>query len=81
MAAAFEQLPQADSGRVRGVGEIRARLLHETRQGERSEAEALGVRLQRGLTQPIALMERLSGRGGRGLGPECRLEGVELGDQ
>jgi hypothetical protein len=70
---------QGASGILSGTLEIRARLLHQAGQGERGETQSLGVRLKDGLTQPIALMQRLDDDGRWRLVFKCTTQDVDSG--
>jgi hypothetical protein len=55
----IERLSELPVGSLGRLTQIRARLLHEASQRKGSESEALGVELQDGLAEPLALVQRL----------------------
>jgi hypothetical protein len=68
----IERFFEPASRSLRRVAEIRVRLLQETRERERREAQAFGVELLDRLSKPFALMLRLADN-------RCRRFGVQLG--
>jgi len=72
------ELPARSFG---GLAEIRARLLHEPRQRERGEPQALGVELNNGLAKPIALVQRLCHDWRHRFRLQFRADLIEQGDR
>jgi hypothetical protein len=68
---------QLSAGGPRRLAQIRARLLHETSEREGGKAQALGVKLQDGLAQALALVQRLSDDRTRRFGFELSADIIE----